>query len=187
MTGRAQLAGGEGDLGRCFEVFKASAFRLETLRAYAVPAEGEHLRAFRLGLPRPERSVRTSSWLRLIAETTAAGKSWRRVRVVGRPLSEYECYQLIGYRESAKAGEVTRIADRSAHPELATLTRDFWLFDDRELFDMAYASDGTWLGAEHVTDPAAVTRACRARDTALHLAQPWADFVQERPELRVSA
>lgn len=36
MTGRAQLAGGGGDLGRCFEVFKASAFRLETLRAYAV-------------------------------------------------------------------------------------------------------------------------------------------------------
>jgi hypothetical protein len=82
MSGPAQLAG--FGLGGCFEVFKVRAFRLETLSTYAVPAE-EGLRAFRLGLPRPERSVRTSSWLRRIADTTAAGKSWRRVRVLGRP------------------------------------------------------------------------------------------------------
>ena len=36
MTGPAQLAG--FGLGRCFEVFKVSAFRLETLSTYAVPA-----------------------------------------------------------------------------------------------------------------------------------------------------
>jgi hypothetical protein len=82
MSGPAQLAG--FGLGGCFEVFKVRAFRLETLSTYAVPAE-EGLRAFRLGLPRPERPVRTSSWLRRIADTTAAGKSWRRVRVLGRP------------------------------------------------------------------------------------------------------
>ena len=35
MTIAGQLDG--GDLGRCFEVFKVSAFRLETLRSYAVP------------------------------------------------------------------------------------------------------------------------------------------------------
>ena len=127
MTIPGQLDG--GDLGRCFGVFKVSAFRLETLRSYAVPGEDERLRAFRLGLALPERSARTSAWLRRIAGTTAAGKSWRRVRVLGRPLSEYECYQLIGYRESAQAGEVIRIADRSARPELAALARDFWLFD----------------------------------------------------------
>ena len=37
MSGPAQLAG--FGLGRCFEVFKVSAFRLETLSTYAVPAE----------------------------------------------------------------------------------------------------------------------------------------------------
>jgi len=127
MTNLAWL--GQADLDRCFDLFQVSAFRLETLRTYAVPAEDEFLRAFRLGLPRPERSARTSAWLRRIADTTAAGKSWGRVRVLGRPLSEYECYQLIGYSESAEAGEVTGIADRSAHPELSVLARDFWLFD----------------------------------------------------------
>ena len=82
-------------------------------------AEDERLRAFPLGLPRPERSVRTSPWLAHIARTTSAGKSWRRVRVVGWPLTEYERYQMIGYRVSAATGDVIRIAGRSAHPELA--------------------------------------------------------------------
>ena len=73
--------------------------------------------------------MRTSPWLARIAETTAAGKSWHRIRAVSWPLTEYERYQMIGYQESAAAGDVIRIADRAAHRELAALDRDFWLFD----------------------------------------------------------
>ena len=122
MTDLARIA--HADLTACFDLFERSAFRLETLPAYAVGgAEAERLRAFQLGLPRPERSVRTSPWLARIDQTTAAGKSWRRVRVVGWPLTEYERYQMLGYQESATAGDVIRIADRVAHPELRSLTR----------------------------------------------------------------
>src|SRR5690242_2888187 len=73
-------------LGRCFEVFTVSAFGLETLRAYAAPGEEDRVRAFRRGLPLPERPARTSRWLRRIAATTATGKTWHRVRVLDRPL-----------------------------------------------------------------------------------------------------
>ena len=72
-----------------FDQFVVSAFRLETLQRYSVSAEDTHMRAFREGTPRPERSVRTSPWLRRIALTTAAGKSWSRVHVTQEPLSEY--------------------------------------------------------------------------------------------------
>jgi len=88
MTRPAQPAG--SDLGRCFEVFTVSAFRLETLRAYTAPGEQDRVRAFRRGLPLPERPAPASRWLARIAATTAAGKSWHRVRVLDRPLSEYE-------------------------------------------------------------------------------------------------
>jgi Family of unknown function (DUF6879) len=163
MTARAQLA--HAELAQCFDLFEVSAFRLETLRAYAAPTEDERLRAFRLGLPRPERSVRTSPWLRRIAETTAAGKSWRRIRVLGRPLSEYERYQMIGYRESAAAGDVIGIAERSAHPELAALDHDFWLFDAEgpEPFAalMNYDAEGVYLGSEISVSPDAIEH-CRA-------------------------
>src|ERR1700730_17432617 len=76
-------------LAACFDLFGATAFRLETLRAYDVPAEAEILRAYRLGLPLPERSARTSPWLARIAQTTVGGKSWHRARMVGWPLTEY--------------------------------------------------------------------------------------------------
>lgn len=181
MTGPAQLD--ELDLGQCFEVFTACAFRLETLGTYAAPAEEERLRAFRLGLSRPERSVRTSAWLRRIADTTAAGKSWRRVRVLDRPLSEYECYQLLGYRESAEAGEVIRIAERSACPDLATLARDFWLFDAGTARPFAalmnYDHAGEYLGAVVTTEPAVIMACLTARNLAQQYSVPLGVYLAQ--------
>ena len=164
MTDLGSLA--RADLDACFELFERTAERLEVLPVYAIGgAEEERLRAFRLGLPRPERSVRTSPWLARIAQTTEAGKSWRRVRVVGWPLTEYERYQMIGYQESAAAGDVVRIADRSAHPELAVLDRDFWLFDadgPRPFAAlMTYDKTGGYLGSEITAAPDVVEH-CKA-------------------------
>jgi hypothetical protein len=173
VTGLAALA--RADLNACFDLFERTADRLETLPAYAVGgSEEERLRAFRLGLPRPERSVRTSPWLARIARTTAAGKSWRRIRVLGWPLTEYQRYQLVGYQESAAAGDVIRIADRSAHPELAALDRDFWLFDadGPQPFAalMSYDDAGAYLRSE-ITAAQQVIERCTA---ALQLAGRYA-------------
>jgi hypothetical protein len=169
------------DLGTCFDLFERSALRLETLRSYAVDAEDERLRAFRLGLPRPERSVRTSPWLARIAQTTAAGKSWRRVRVVGWPLTEYERYQMTGYRESAAAGDVIRIADRSAHPELAALDRDFWLFDAEGPRPfaalMTYDDAGRYLGSEITAAPDLIGRCQAAQRLAGRYAVPLENYL----------
>jgi hypothetical protein len=180
MTGPAQPA--ESDLGRCFEVFTVSAFRLETLRAYAAPGEEDRLRAFRLGLPLPERSARTSRWLRRIAATTATGKSWHRVRVLDRPLSEYECYRLLGYRESAEAGEVIRIADRSSCPALAPLARDFWLFDAAArpfAALMNYDHAGEYLGAAVTTEPAVIMACVTARNLAQQYSVPLGAYLAQ--------
>jgi hypothetical protein len=140
------------DFAACFDRFKESAFRLETLQRYTVPDEAERIRMFREGRPRPERSVRTSPWLRRVAVTTAAGKRWQRVHVVDHPLSEYLRYELVGYVESAAAGEEVRIADRATHPDLGKLTTDFWLFDadsgNASAVPMHYDEGGHLLGYE---------------------------------------
>src|SRR5260370_28465828 len=117
------------DLPACFETFERSAIRLEVRPEYDVPAEAASLEAFRLGQPLPERSVRTSPWLARIRQTTGAGKTWSRTRVVGRPLTPYERFQLgYGYPPSAEAGQGIRNAGRAEHPELAALGGDFWPF-----------------------------------------------------------
>ena len=115
MTRPAPPAG--PGLGRCFEVFTVSAFGLETLRAYAAPGEQDRLKAFRLRRPLPGRPAPASRWLARIAATTAAGKSWHRVRVLDRPLSEDECSRLLGYRECAGAG----LGEVPAHEEVVVL------------------------------------------------------------------
>lgn len=154
-----------------FDRFERSTFRLETLQRYAVSEEDERLRAFRNGTPRPDRSVRTSPWLRRIAVTTAAGKRWQRVHVVEHPLSEYLRYEMEGYVESAATGEEISIADRAAHPDLATLGPDFWLFDAE--FDHAFAilmhydQDGHVLDFEHTDDPGTLQHCCAQRDLAV--------------------
>jgi len=179
VTGPARPAG--SGLGRCFEAFTVSAFRLETLRAYAAPGEQDRVRAFRVGLPLPERPARASRWLARIAATTAAGKSWHRVRVLDRPLSEEECYRLLGYRESAEAGEVIRIADRSACPALAPLARDFWLFDADAARPFAallnYGRAGEYLGAAVTTEPAVIMACITARNLAQQYSVPLGAYL----------
>ena len=113
----------------CFDRFSASAWRLEGLQAYTSPGEDDRIKAWREGQPRPVRSVRTSPWLRRVAVTTAEGKQWGRVHVVRHPLSEYLRYELLGYVESAAAGEEIGLVDQAASPALAALGPDFWLFD----------------------------------------------------------
>jgi hypothetical protein len=149
-----------------FDEFSSEVFRLETLQSYAVSNEDAGLRAFREGTPRPERSVRTSAWLRRIAVTSARGASWQRVHIVTHPLSEYLRYELVGYVESQAAGEHIMLADRDTHPELTGLGPDFWLFDadtaGAHAVLMRYSDDGEPLRFDYTTDPG-VLASCRAQ------------------------
>ena len=169
------------DLAVCFDLFQASAFRLEALPVYTVPAEAGSLEAFGQGQALPERSARTSPWLARIGQTTAAGKSWSRTRVVGRPLTLYERYQLsYGYPPSAQAGEVIAIADRASHPELAGIDGDFWLFDeDSDPFAavMTYDAGGAYLGSVVTADPAVIGRCQERKRFAERYAVPLDTFL----------
>lgn len=140
-----------------FDNFRVSAFRLECRQTYAVNEEDARIRAFRQRLPRPERSIRTDPWLRRIAATTLAGKSWTRVRLITHPLTEYTRYELIGFVESQAVGDQIRILDLDKHPELVTLGPDFWLFDANEpdafAIRIRYTNEGSVLNFEHI-DPA---------------------------------
>lgn len=165
----------------CFDEFQVSAFRLETLQRYAAPAEDERIAAFREHKPLPERSARTSPWLRRVADTTAEGKHWSRVHVVDEPLSEYVRFEMVTYRESAQAGEEIRIASRRADPALDALRADFWLFDAETDHPFAalmqYEPDGHYVDAEVSTDRAVIAECKAARDLALRHSVPLAAYL----------
>jgi hypothetical protein len=161
-----------------FDSFRSAVFRLEALPAYA-GQEDDRMHAFYLGEPLPERSVRTEPWLARIAMTTITErKSWIRVRVVDEPLTEFQRYQLEPYRESQAAGEQILIVARA---ELGDAGEDFWLFDagapDARGVLMHYDEDHNWVGADLVTDPAAVATLDRRRQAALAKAVPLNTFL----------
>jgi len=135
-----------------FDAATRSVFRYEALQTYAMPTEDPSVIAFRTGAPRPERSVRTSPWLRRIAIQTAAGIDWSRVRVVTWPLTEYTRWELVGYVESQAAGEAISVVG----DDLAVGVPDFWLIDESRAVLMNYGPEGQLVDRVLVTDPAEV-------------------------------
>src|SRR5438874_2166734 len=70
------------------------------------------------------------------------------------PLTDYLRYELASYRSSMAAGMETYIADRDRHPDLAGLTKDFWMFDEQHVAVMRYDPECRPLGPEVGEDPA---------------------------------
>ena len=158
-----------------FDRFRVTAFRLETLPRYA-DDEDEEFVIFLAGKPLPERSTRTVPWLRRVADTTSSGASWRRVHVLGHPLTDYLRFEMVGYQANVEAGEEIRIADRGVHPELAALRRDFWLFDaetsDAFAMLMHHDTAGHLTGFEITDDVETINLCLRERDLAVALSVP---------------
>lgn len=166
-----------------FDSFERSVFRLEGLQAYA---EDDGFRAFRDGAARPERSVRSSPWMRRIAVTTAVGKQWSRVRLVEYPLTEYTRYELVAYIESQAVGEQVALADRA---ESGDLGLDFWLFDEDTPYARAvlmhYSPGGEVERYEVVNDPAGLEQLRARHRAALKHSVPLNEFIVKNGNGRI--
>lgn len=169
------------ELDHAFDSFRSTAFRLETLAEYWADEERDDFHLFLAGEPLPERSPATDPWLARVARTTAAGKQWRRVRVVSRPLNDYLRFEFDAYPDNAKAGEEVLVADRDEHPRLAEFDQDFWLFDAGEPGEfgllMDFDQDGRLIGLRRVTSEADLGALCRGRDVALACSMPLQQFL----------
>lgn len=150
-----------------FSSFSYTAFRLETLQQYA-------------GTGRDE------DWIRLVKASAKWGKRHSRVHVVTEPLTASMTEELtVGYPGSVAAGEkigIIPIPGPAGWPS-GVANSDFWLFDSSTLIAMRYDPDGTWTGAELITDPERVVEACRVRDAAWRHATDWDEYIRARPEL----
>lgn len=179
------LAAGADEFQALFRSFQHSVFRLETLQEYRNSGEGAALAAFLYGGPYTE-SVGKADYTAMVRNAVTVGRMWQRVHVVREPLTDYARFEIAwSYPANVDAGEeVCVIPLRPDNPWPLDLPGfDFWLFDSSTLYKMVYESDGTWLGAQHVTDPQEVVAACRHRDTALHHAVAWSDYIAGHPDL----
>lgn len=181
------LSPGAPEFSSWFRHFQRSCFRLETLQRYGASGEDDSIKTFLAGA-NPQPHPGKQEWMALVRAAAHERRTMQRVHVVTEPLTDYVRFEVAwSYAHNVAAGEDVRIIPLTEGLEwpsdLPPPGGDFWLFDDAELFDMRYDSDGTWTGIDHTIDPDAVLQACRRRDAALRLAQPWLTYVDERPDL----
>jgi Family of unknown function (DUF6879) len=100
-----------------------------------------------------------AKWHALIRPLVARGVDVRRARIVSEPVSDYIRYEHeVTPAANLAAGEQVRWLPRQRASDLALPGNDFWLFDDRVVFNY-FSGEGTWVGGEVVTE-AAVVKFC---------------------------
>jgi len=178
----------EQELGRLFETFTRSAFRLECLDSYAVTedAEREAFRRFLNGNFPPSWWTRGRAWFATVRDAVARGATMQRVRCVYGPLSDYQRFEFEwSYPYNEQAGEQILILETSATDfgDLWRYKHDFWLFDDATVVRLNYDEDGNFLGIEAVDDAEPYRR---VRDLTLASAEPLGDYrpITTRPKTK---
>lgn len=165
----AELLTGEDFRAVCLG-FEHTAFRLETRERYADDEEQEPLRRFLAGEPADDGWF--MDWYEAIQAVTADGRRMERVRVVTEPASDYTRFGIdLARRLNVPAGEDIRYLPRWRAGELGLPDEDFWLLDSSRVLTLRFDEDAL-LGAELITDPAAVVRRAFWRDAAWHYAVP---------------
>jgi hypothetical protein len=141
------------------------------------------------GEPEPDRAAK-AGWLDRIRADTAAGRTWRRLRVVEPPLTDYVRYSCEwGYTDNTAAGEQVRVIDLSEAPtgaEVLVRLGDFYLLDDVQVAVMCYGPSGAFAGAEVVGEPLAGIYRAAAR-AAWAIAEPFDQWWPRHPEHHRSA
>ena len=128
---------------------KRRALHLELRDAYAPSVR---FLAWQSGQPHG-RNEADDQWRDLLAPLVALRADIRRLRIVSEPLSEYARYEYAVTPEAnLAAGEVVRWLPRDKASGLRFPGNDFWLIDERLLFNL-HSGDGAWLGVQAYDDP----------------------------------
>jgi len=162
---------------RLFDNIQRSWFRLETLQNYAVDYErAEYDQFLATGdLDRP-----LGEWQHMIRRHTNAGRCLQRVHVVVEPLTDYLRYELAAYIQNSEAGEDIRLIPVRGDdwPPDLPLGDDFWLFDETEVWDMHYDTQGQFLKAARAASSTRIEQCVRWRDLSLAQAVTLADYLR---------
>lgn len=159
-----------------FDRMSREAFRLQQHQSYG-GVRGPEWDAWQAGLPIPPITAESNAFSGKIARWTAEGKRVYEVNIVEWPLAEYTRYALAVIPMTAWTGAQRFMVDRDAHPDLATLTEDFWMFDERIVAVMNYDESEAFVGAMAPTDP--VADYLDRRDLAIAHAVPFERWIHQ--------
>jgi hypothetical protein len=157
-----------------FSSFQREALHLEMRDAYGTAVELPHLRKWLDG--EPDDTDWLQDWFATVRAGTAAGKSFRRARIVSEPVSEYQRWVLKDTHLYVEAGEDIRWVPRRLVSTIPLPGNDFWLFDREYLVFLIFAGNGLVVDYLATTDPAAIELCVRAFEAVWELSIATRDY-----------
>ena len=159
-------------------LFRQRVFRLETLDWYDAPNEREPYARFLAG--EPASLAWREPWKRLVRDVRTSGRIMQRVHVVTEPVNDYIRFELLHvYPANVDAGEDVRVMGMTAAEKAGFVLWDFWLFDDDVAALLSYEIDGSVKSVQLTDGPIILPLLRDARDKALNLATPLAEYATE--------
>lgn len=140
-----------------FQRFQREALHLEMRDTYGTQAEQPHLSKWRAG--QSDDLAWLQPWFDTVREGRAAGKTFRRARIVSEPITDYQRWVLSDSHLFVEAGEDIRWVPRRLVSAVALPGNDFWLFDEETAIFSVFGGDGLVVERQLWTDPA-VARLC---------------------------
>ncbi len=162
------------ELDSLFTSFRREALHLEMRDAYGTAVELPHLRKWLDG--EPDDLDWLQGWFDTVRTGTAAGRSFRRARIVSEPVSEYQQWVLKDTHLYVEAGEDIRWVPRRLVSTIPLPGNDFWLFDREHVVFLIFAGDGLVMDYLSTTDPAAIELCVTAFEAVWELSIPNRDY-----------
>lgn len=120
-----------------------------------------------------------ADWLSMVRTAASEGRRFRRVRVVDRPLTDYNRWAYVVAQHNVAAGDDIRYLARERARTLRLPEHDYWLFDSNKLLHMHFDEGDRFIGGELVDDAGEIVRHNHWRDAAWHHAMRRDEFATE--------
>jgi hypothetical protein len=165
------------ELDALFSEFRCEALHLEMRDSYGTSVEIPHLRKWEAGEPDDDDWLQP--WFDLVREGTAAGKVFRRARIISEPISAYQRWVLKDSHLYGEAGEDIRRVPRDRVSTVLLPGNDFWLFDDSVIIFLIFAANGLVVDRQGTTDPAVITMCRTAFEAVWTVSIPDRDYQRD--------
>ena len=158
--------------------FNREALHLEMRDVYAVKDEAQRFARF---LEKGYRDHDAEAeerrpWMTLIQDATAAGKEFRRARIISEPVTDYIRYEWEGTGSNVEAGEKIKWLPRRLASAIALPGNDFWLFDESTVVFTVFTGEGDVHERQLTTDPVVVQLCKLAFEAVWSIAIPHGEY-----------
>ncbi|NEB04783.1 DUF6879 family protein [Streptomyces sp. SID13726] len=162
---------------RTFDAYTRDAWRFEAQPTYTMPQEADNVARFLRGETKP--ADHNARWHERVHGYVASGRAIGRVRVVRKPLTDYQRYQFAwGIPGNITAGEEIRILDVTQQDYGLPLSgTDWWMFDEAQVVHLNFRPDGTQISRETVSGD--ISPYLEWKRIALTHSVPFSKYVKE--------